>query len=67
MVDVGMGDDNLAQGEAMLLQPGENFRNVVSGIDNDGFVGYLVAQDGAIAAQRANRKTLKDHGFILGD
>ena len=30
VVDMSMGDDNLAQGEAMLLQPGENLRNVVS-------------------------------------
>ena len=67
VVDMGMGDDDLAQGEAMLLQPGENLRNVVSGIDDDGFMRNLVAQDGAIAAQRANGKTFKDHAIILGD
>ena len=64
---MSMGDDNLAQGEAMLLQPGENLRNVVSGIDDDGFVSNLVAQDGAVAAQRADGKTFKNHSFILRD
>ena len=37
------------------------------GIDDDGFVSDLVAQDGAVAAQRADGKTFKNHGFILGD
>ena len=67
MVDMRMSDDNLAQGQAMLLQPGENLRNVVSGVDDDGFVRDLVAQDGAIAVQRTDGKGLKDHCLILGD
>ena len=67
VVDVSMSHDDLAQGEAMLLQSGENFRKVVARIDNDGFVGKLVAQDGAIAAQRTDRKSLKDHVLILED
>jgi hypothetical protein len=66
VVDMGMGDDNLAQGEATLMQPGKDLWNVVSRIDDDGFLGSLVTQDGAIATQRANRKSLKDHALILG-
>ena len=62
MVDMGMRNDNLAQGEAMLLQPGENLRNVVTGIDDDGLMGDLIAQDGAVAAEWTNGKGLKDHG-----
>ncbi len=65
VVDVSVGDDNLPQGEAMLLQPGEDLRNVVSGIDDDGFMRSLIAQDGAIAAQRSDRKTFEDHVPIL--
>ena len=53
--------------EAMLLQPGENLRDVVSRIDDDGFVGGLVAQDGAIAAQWTDGKGLEDHVLILED
>ena len=67
VVDMSMSDDDLAQGEAMLLQPGENLRKVVSRIDDDGFVGKLVAQDGAIAAQWTDRERLKDHVLILED
>jgi hypothetical protein len=65
VVDVSVGDDNLPQGEAMLLQPGEDLRNVVSGIDDDGVMRSLIAQDGAIAAQRSDRKTFEDHVPIL--
>jgi hypothetical protein len=65
MVDMCMGHDNLAQGEAVLPEPGENFRDVVSRVDDHGFVGSLVAQDGAIAAQRTDGKGLKDHSLIL--
>jgi hypothetical protein len=65
VVDVSVGDDNLPQGEAMLLQPGEDLRNVVSGIDDDGVMRSLIAQDGAIAAQRSYGKTFEDHLPIL--
>ena len=64
---MSMRDDDLAQGQAMLLQPGKNFGNVIPGIDDYGFVGHLVAQNGAIAVQRTDRKGLKDHSLILGD
>ena len=67
VVDMSMSHDDLAQGEAMLLQPGKNFRNVVSRIDDDGFVGEFVAQDGAIAVQWTDRKGLEDHVLILED
>jgi hypothetical protein len=64
---MGVGDDNLAQGKAMLMQPGKDLRNVVSRIDDDGLMGNLITQDGAVATQRANGKSFKDHGLILGD
>ncbi len=67
VIDVGMGDNNLAQREAMLLQPGKDLGNVVSRIDYDGFMGNLITQDAAIATQRADGKGFKDHGLILGD
>ena len=67
VVDVRVGDDNLAHGKAMLLQPGEDLRNVVSGIDDDGLTRNLIAQDGAIAAQRTDGKGFQDHVPILED
>ncbi len=44
MVDMGMSHDDLAQREAVFLQPGEDLGNVVSGIDDDGFACNLVAR-----------------------
>ncbi len=67
VVDMGMSDDDLAQGEAMLLQPGEDFGDVVPGIDNQGFVRDFVSEDGAIATERTDGKALKDHRSIVGD
>jgi hypothetical protein len=67
MVDMGMSDDDLAQGEAMLLQPGEDLGDVVPGIDDQGFVRDFVPQDGAIAMERTDGKALKDHRSIVGD
>jgi hypothetical protein len=64
---MSMSDDDLAQGQAVLLQPGENFGDVIPGIDDHCFVGNLVAQNGAIAVQRTDGKGLKDHSLILGD
>ena len=58
---MSVGDDNLPQGQAVFLQPGEDFRNVVSGIDDHGFMRCLIAQDGAIAVQRTDGKAFEDH------
>jgi hypothetical protein len=62
---MGMGDDDLAQREAVLLEPGQNLWKAIAGIDDDGFACDLVPEDGAIAAQRTNGKTFKNHGSIL--
>ncbi len=64
---MGMSDDDLSHGETMLLQPGEDFGDVVSGIDDDGFMRDFVPEDGAIAMERTDGKALKDHGSIVGD
>jgi hypothetical protein len=61
VVDMGMSDNDLAQGETVLLQPGEDFGDVVSGVDNQCFVRDFVPEDGAIAAERTDWKALKDH------
>ena len=62
MVDMRVRNDNLAQGQAVFLKPGENFGDV-SGIDDDGFVRNLVAQDGAVASQWTHGKAFKDHSL----
>jgi hypothetical protein len=49
VIDVGVGYDDLSKAELVLFQDRENGFDVVAGIENDGFPGGLVPQDGAIA------------------
>ena len=56
MVDVGVGDDDLLDGE---MVPGERRRgcgDVVAGVDDDGFARGFVAEDGAVALEQADGK-----------
>ena len=64
VVDVSVGDEDLLDGEIVSLEESEDAQNLVSGIDDDGFTGGLVAEDGAVALQRANGKDLVDHGDL---
>jgi hypothetical protein len=51
----------------MFFQPGKDLGDVVSRVDDDGFVRDLVAQDGAVAVQGTHGEAFQDHGLILGD
>ena len=64
VVDVRVGDEDLLDGEIVSLEEGEDAQNLVSGIDDDSFAGGLVAEDGAVALQRADGKDLVDHGDL---
>ena len=66
VVDVGVGDENLLELEAEGGEAAVDAGDLVAGIDDDGFAGFLVAQDGAVALERADGKGLEDHGFIVG-
>ena len=61
VVDVGVGDDDLLDGEVVLVEDAEDGRDVVAGVDNDGLEGGFVAEDGAVAVQRADDEDLVDH------
>ena len=61
VVDVGVGDDDLFDGEAVGGEDGHNAGDVIAGVDDDGFVGVLVAQDGTVALQRTDWEDLVDH------
>ena len=61
MVDMSMGDDDGLHSKAVALDDGLDGRNVVPGIDDDGFTGSLISQDGAIALKQADGKDLVDH------
>ena len=61
VVDVGMGDDDLLQGE---LVPGQGFDDavdVVAGIDHECLAGGLVAEDRAVALKWAYYQDFVDH------
>jgi hypothetical protein len=62
VVDVGVGDDDLLDGEVVLIEDGDDAGDLVAGVDDDGFEGDLVAQDGAVALQRADGEDFMDHG-----
>jgi len=60
VVDVRVGDDDLLDGEVMLLQDGDDAGDLFAGIDDDGFAGGLVSEDGAVALQEADDKDFVD-------
>ena len=64
VIDVRVGDEDLLDGEIVALEEGEDARNLVAGIDDDGLAGGLVAEDGAVALQRADGEDLVDHGDL---
>jgi hypothetical protein len=64
VVDVGVGDDDLLDGEVVLGEQGEDARDVVSGVDDDCFAGGLVTEDGAVALEGAYGQGFENHGFL---
>jgi len=65
VVDVGVGDEDLLELEAEGVESAGDAAYLVAGVDDDGFAGFFVAQDGAVALQRADGEGFEDHGFIL--
>jgi hypothetical protein len=65
MIDMGVGDEDLLEGEAERGEATVNAADLIAGVDDDGFTGFLIAQDGAVALQWADGKSLEDHGFIV--
>lgn len=65
VIDVGVGDDDLLEGELVARESGDDAGDVIAGIDDDGFAGDLVAEDGAVAAKRTDYEDFVNHAFIL--
>jgi hypothetical protein len=61
VVDMGMGDEDLLNRQALIRKPLVDAADVISGINDDGLAGLLVAQDGAVALQGSDGKRLKNH------
>lgn len=65
MIDVSMRDENLCELEAEVDKATMNPRHVIPRINDDGFAGFFIAQDRAVARQRTHGRSFKDHGFEL--
>ena len=61
VVDVGVGDDDLLDGEVVFGEEGEDAGDVVAGVDDDGLAGGLVAEDGAVELEGAYGEGFEDH------
>lgn len=66
VIDVGVSDEDLFEGESEGSKAVLNSTDLVAGVDDNGFARGLVAEDGAVALQRADREGLEDHGSIVG-
>ncbi len=67
MIDMGMGDDDVLDLQVMLAKQCEDVVNVVAGVDDHRFPSGLIANNRAIAVQRADREDLMDHAFIVAN
>jgi len=61
VIDVGVGNHDGGDGEAVALEDFQDAVDFVAGIDDDGVAGGFVAEDGAIALQDADGEDLMDH------
>ena len=65
VVDVGVGDEDLFELEAEGGEAAMDARDLVSWIDDDGFSRSFIAEQCAVALERADGEGLEDHGFIV--
>ena len=61
VVDVGVGDEDLLDRQVVFCEEGQDSGDVVAGVDDDGFAGGLVAEDGAVALEGADGEGFEDH------
>ena len=60
-----MCNNDLLDFQVMLADEGEHVLNIVSGIDDHRFARDFVADDRAVALQRADRKDFVNHISIV--
>jgi hypothetical protein len=65
VVDVGVGDDDLFDLQVVFAKQGLDVFDIIAGVDDHGFVSGLVADDGAVALQRADGEDFVDHSTIV--
>src|SRR6266513_1351085 len=62
MVEVGMGVENVADGESELMHLVENSLVRPTGIDDDGLLRHWIADDRTVATKGRDGKGFSDHG-----
>ena len=67
VIDVSVRNHDLFHLELVASDDLHDRIDVVTRIDDHGFAAVLVAYDGAIALQRANRQNFVNHVFIIPD
>jgi hypothetical protein len=65
VVDVAVGDQDLGELESEVGETAVNPADLVAGVNDDGFGGVLVAEQGAVALQGADDEGLENHQDIL--
>src|SRR5579864_9783020 len=65
VVDVSVGDYDLLDLQVVLADESQNVLYIVTRIDDHSFAGSFVADDRAVALQRADGKNFVDHGDIV--
>lgn len=66
VVDVRVSHDDLLEFEVVLGEPAMNSRDFVAGVNDDGFPPGFVAEQGAVALERADGKGFENHELIVG-
>jgi hypothetical protein len=66
MIDVGVGADNCFDGEFVAAEEAEDALDFVTGVDDDGFMSFGIADDGTVALEEANGDLDVDHLRIGG-
>jgi len=66
VVDVGVGDDDLFEGELVAGEGGDDAGDVVAGIDDDGLACDIIPENRAVALQHSDGQNLVDHKPIVG-
>jgi hypothetical protein len=66
VIDMRVGYKDLLEGEAEGGEAAMDAGDLIARVDDDGFAGFLVGQDCAVALERADGKGLENHGFIVG-
>lgn len=62
---MSVGDDDLLDGEAVPLERADDAGDLVARVDDDGFAGGFVTQDGAVALEKTYGEDFVNHDVIL--